>query len=1026
MSEFDKDPLPAAEQPTTDRESGSIEMAEAPADINSIPETSDAMPLPLSSDEFATTTEAVAAETASNNPQAISADDIPAIAEVLYQEDTPPFSAPQFAETNTLEAIIAVPQIERDFEDLTLAELIGQFWRAPRYTWQALSQVIKPDQTEIKKTPLTVVLTETPAADAAQPQKERQSFFQIMRLWAANPASLKLALYTLALFFAITGTLTLANDLTGRTEEVQLVSGAPFLLLGILVWLIAEVFDHHQVIRHWWQALDAAARWRLFARAVPILIVAFGIGRLLDASDENVSDVAGILAMIAPGIQAIAAGTALWLVQDALIAFNTRRRKHKPMAFSADEAMFEATSVSTQISASSESHHHDSHLEAELPFYLRIHPARVFLLMLGLFLSIITFVGSANNEMRVPELWFASIVSWSLAFAPAGWNPLTWLRDQWQKIITFRLTADNRWIAISLIAIMCLGAAFRLQYLDEVPPQMTSDHVEKLLDSARVANGSRDIFFANNGGREPFQMYAMAIFSQLPGQGINHHSLKLLAIIESLITLPVLFWFGREVLGGDNRRLGILVGLLLAALVAASYWHTSVTRLGLRIVLTPLMTALLLIYLSRAMRHNHRADFIKAGLVLGFGLYMYQAVRMLPIVILVAIAIAIYFSARNWQQRFKYGLNLAALVLIAFVVFIPMFRYSLDNPDQFWRRTAGRLLGDELITETLPDGRLVDRFATLEERLQAFNQNIPVLLNNIRNAVLMFNWKGDVAWINGAPNEPALDTISGAWFILGLAAWGILLIKKRDVVHWLMPITLFIMLLPSALSIAYPVENPSFTRTSGALPIAFLLAAYPLALWIELILRYLPNIFGRVLAVSATVLMILGSYGNNASLYFTDFVASYNASTLPYTEAGQVLRGFAISDGSYGNAFMLAYRYWWDHRAIGLAAGLETTWANGVYDYIANDTLTRAVDYVPHFIRDALNRTDIFRLIPDRDLLFFYSVDDLETAQQLVAWFPQGNSLRFVTQQWGDDFMIYRVPALGFDGIYQFIADRGL
>ena len=46
-------------------------------------------------------------------------------------------------------------------------------------------------------------------------------------------------------------------------------------------------------------------------------------------------------------------------------------------------------------------------------------------------------------------------------------------------------------------------------------------------------------------------------------------------------------------------------------------------------------TALLLIFLIRAMRDNRRNDFIIAGLVLGFSLYVYQAARMLPLVVMI-------------------------------------------------------------------------------------------------------------------------------------------------------------------------------------------------------------------------------------------------------------------------------------------------------------------------------------------------------------------------------------------------------
>ncbi len=38
------------------------------------------------------------------------------------------------------------------------------------------------------------------------------------------------------------------------------------------------------------------------------------------------------------------------------------------------------------------------------------------------------------------------------------------------------------------------------------------------------------------------------------------------------------------------------------------------------------------------------------------------------------------------------------------------------------------------------------------------------------------------------------------------------------------------MLLPSAMTVAYTIENPSFTRASGTIPGVFMLAALPLGL----------------------------------------------------------------------------------------------------------------------------------------------------------------------------------------------------
>ena len=146
-------------------------------------------------------------------------------------------------------------------------------------------------------------------------------------------------------------------------------------------------------------------------------------------------------------------------------------------------------------------------------------------------------------------------------------------------------------------------------------------------------------------------------------------------------------------------------------------------------------------------------------MALGAGVYAYQSIRMLPVAVVVGVAIALIFSLRSLADRRQMMMNLAALVIVSFVIFVPLFHYSIEYPEDFWRRASGRLFGDELTQTTDENGNLVMRVPSLSERIDAFNQNIPVLLDNFRNAMLMYNWKGDVAWINNAPNEPAFDVV---------------------------------------------------------------------------------------------------------------------------------------------------------------------------------------------------------------------------------------------------------------------------
>lgn len=218
------------------------------------------------------------------------------------------------------------------------------------------------------------------------------------------------------------------------------------------------------------------------------------------------------------------------------------------------------------------------------------------------------------------------------------------------------------------------------------------------------------------------------------------------------------------------------------------------------------------------------------------------------------------------------------------------------------------------------------------------------------------------------------------------------------------------MLLPSALSIAYPIENPSHTRTSGAIPAVYLMAAFPLALICVKFLEILPKRSGKILATTVATVIILLANLSNTSLYFNVYPQVYAQSTFPYTEAGSVLRGFAESDGAFGNAFLIAYPYWWDDRAVGIDAG-QPDWRNGV--------LSR--DDIPSALNIAMGRTDDFKLDPDRDLLFFYNTIDKETTAKLHDWFPEGHEVFHQSYMEDEAYMTYRVPALGKTQLVQFI-----
>lgn len=812
-----------------------------------------------------------------------------------------------------------LPEAPR-LEDLTLAELIGQMRHAPRATLRGLSHLLSPSAIPVDASVQLADLKPALAISSAQ---------AVSPLTAEQQAELRrevlqFSLRIVAFLVALYGSAIMWSE---RTEQFGLNVGAPFLLVGFLLWLVAE----------------GASVW------------------------------------LVPGSRDITSSK----------SFIYSETPSQPPPYTGEESA------------------------------IGITRARLVWLGGAMLCGGLAIVLNAGNHFRIEGVlaWFLSITLIVATFAPPGWG---WdaLRG---KVKAFRLARG--WTLWALLAIMIVAAVFRLTDLNATPPEMTSDHVEKILDAQNVLNGITQVFFPNNGGRDPIQFYLMAGMSQLPGLGLNFFTLKLLTALEGLVSIPLLWWMGREMIGEQEPELGNLVGLLLAALVAVSSWHVMLSRLGLRIILTVIFTSLLIIFLSRALRHNRRGDFIKAGLALGFGLYAYQSVRMLPIVVVLGIGLVLIFKlSGRWRRRAtesipsqpsgRYLNNLLVLTIVAFIIFLPMMTFALQYPDDFWRRTSGRLIGDDLVTTTNAEGQLIERVPTWEERFAAFQNNFSKLLLNIRNALLMYNWKGDVAWITNAPNRPAMDQFTGSLLIVGLAAWVVRMVRRRDPADWLMIPMVFIMLLPSALSIAYPIENPSATRTSGTLPAVYLFAALPLAILILSLKRLFSGSRGKAAGVVVAGAILALSFSDNWTSYFSVYHDAYlRSSPAAYTEAGRYLRGFAESGGSYGNAYMIAYPYWWDHRALGIEAG-RTDWPNGI----------ASLDDVPRFLYLASRRTadDPYHLDAEKDLLFFYSPQDSETDTALHQWFTEGYGQLNASYKPGAEFMTYRVPKLGFQRLIDF------
>ncbi len=600
----------------------------------------------------------------------------------------------------------------------------------------------------------------------------------------------------------------------------------------------------------------------------------------------------------------------------------------------------------------------------EDPLTLNRDSAR--LLGLGLFAALLAFLDFGQNRFTWHNLllWGASLglVFLSLGRAPAG-RPsfLERLRSAFQDPGLYRS-------ALAAVAIAGVVLFFRLYRLSEVPAEPFSDHAEKILDLYDVTQGEYRIFFPRNTGREAFQMYWTVLVAKIFGTGLTFFSLKLGTALLGLLTLPYLYLLGKELVS-------VRVGVLAVLFAGMAYWPNIISRVGLRFPLYPFFTAPVLYYLLRGLRRQNRNDFLLAGLFLGVGLHGYSPFRVVPLLVVLAVGVyLLHGHSRGQRARSVIGLCLVALV--ALIVFLPLLRYQMSEPQNFYER--------------------------MFTRMGAWEQPLPgpawkIFLSNLWRGLRMFNWDNGEIWVNCIPYRPSLDVVSGALFLLGVVLVLLRYLRQR---HWMdlfWLLSIPVLSLPSILALAFPNENPAPNRAGAAMIPVFLLVALAFdALFLTLSghrqeqeaengeqSRAAPRLFSWTWVLAA--FLFLWSASQNFQLVFREYDRQYRLSALNTSEIGAVIRWFGQKYGTLEPVWIVPYPYWVDTR-------LPTTFLG-----IPNRDLA--------LWRDQLESS----LATPPPKLFIFKPEDVETLQVLQTLYPQGKWNIYPSATPGHEFLFFIV-----------------
>lgn len=356
------------------------------------------------------------------------------------------------------------------------------------------------------------------------------------------------------------------------------------------------------------------------------------------------------------------------------------------------------------------------------------------------------------------------------------------------------------------MAAVVLAGLFRFYQLGHWPPGLYRDEAFNGLDATAVLHGDLRLFFPANNGREPLNIYLIALAIAVLGPTVLAIRLPA-ALAGTLTTLPT-YLLGRDWFGPTT-------GMFAALLWATTFWPVHLSRIGLRIVLLALVLGLAFWLGTRAYRSGRATAWALAGAVYGLTFYTYLAARLTPF-ILVAVAIYLLFTGR--RARLWSSGRVLWFAAVAAVVVAPLAILALRDPSILLGR-AGQ------VSVLSPGMGAADTLTTL--------------WSQTGRALGMFLWRGDTilrhnALLDYAVNIQQRDTLQGRpvfdWFMavpfllgVGWCLW-----------HWRRPaaatllIWQVVMLGPTILA----EDVPHFLRAGGLLPGLMLFPALGLtAIW---------------------------------------------------------------------------------------------------------------------------------------------------------------------------------------------------
>lgn len=519
------------------------------------------------------------------------------------------------------------------------------------------------------------------------------------------------------------------------------------------------------------------------------------------------------------------------------------------------------------------------------------------------------------------------------------------IKSTWQKG-----RFDRRYLIV-VITVVIVVLLFQILFIRKTPVELISQQVETFLAVDEILAGSRALLFPRNVVSEPMGYYYYAFFGVLFPSSMQIVAFHLANIL--CFGVGLLFLYRLAVLLFDKW-----VAVATIFLFGVGFWPIlqNTALIGNSLVFPLLAGALF--FLFRGLLKEKRTDVFLFGLISGFALFANKLFLMMPVLTLMVVLV--WWVATKDRNPFPRAMAWLALILLTMlIVALPLIATISRYPEVYFAPILSRVSDFEVPLVGSP---------------------LVIFLKNFLTAIALVNWSNNSSWVDGIAKRPALDCFSAVLFLVGLV-WVITLWRKEKRWTWLtIPLLWILLLIPSVMSLAFPLENPSLSRAYGVAIPVFMLSGVGLAVFVKQIQNSL-----KARIITASLIGLLALFFNYRLLHGS-YIGQYRLNAWNTREISATIMKFEADYGEDAQAWVVSHPHWVDERAVAIQSGKDS------------ESLRLDISEI-----DTLGKQD-------GDKLFILNLEANEALDRLKELFPNGVESIAQSKTEGKDFRIYLVP----------------